>query len=448
VWDTKGTVSVTDDSLLASGKTDEFGNYSLTFGGGGNDAYVAAYAWWEDQGVAHYVNIADSWGWDDGDTVAVNSVKFTPQPQTLLPFNISRSQGAGAFNILARLMDGRLFAKEHMGTPPAVWVKWDGPSNDFCWSGSYYSPMEQYIHIGSCSDDGDEYDDSVILHEYGHHVSSTLSKDDNPGGPHWVTYDVDPRLAWSEGFATFFGQAVIGSPVYLDATEHSALVYDLEGATDLCPASSYLGMKQDICEALVGGALWDIHDNLQESYDVLAMGPEEILEVVTGYLADPTNSDRGVVGADLVDFLDGWFCSGYEQYFGLYKLIVTALKFPYDFAGPCGEVPNPLHLRVAVLEHRSGRAVIAVEATSGILLEDVDLAWILPHSSRLVATPGETLFTLLPGLPVGFRFELEVADEPVRVVFSASAQPHPALRYGTSASAWIGEAGTQVSSSR
>jgi hypothetical protein len=70
--------------------------------------------------------------------------------------------------------------------------------------------------------DTDHFDNSVILHEYGHFLESAYSKSDSPGGSHNGNAVIDPRLAWSEGWANFFQAAVSGSPYYQDTNKNSA----------------------------------------------------------------------------------------------------------------------------------------------------------------------------------------------------------------------------------
>jgi hypothetical protein len=54
------------------------------------------------------------------------------------------------------------------------------------------------------------YDDAVILHEMGHIVEGLFSTPTQPGGFHiFGASDQDPRLSWSEGFASYFGASVM-----------------------------------------------------------------------------------------------------------------------------------------------------------------------------------------------------------------------------------------------
>jgi hypothetical protein len=64
---------------------------------------------------------------------------------------------------------------------------------------SHWNGDQLYI-LGAEDVDTDEFDDHVIVHEWGHYFESKLSRSDSPGGPHATGDLKDPRLAWSEGW--------------------------------------------------------------------------------------------------------------------------------------------------------------------------------------------------------------------------------------------------------
>jgi len=57
--------------------------------------------------------------------------------------------------------------------------------------------------------DTDHWDDTVILHEMGHHIENVCGTMDSPGGQHSAQYRIDPRLAWSEGWGNFIGGHIV-----------------------------------------------------------------------------------------------------------------------------------------------------------------------------------------------------------------------------------------------
>jgi hypothetical protein len=99
--------------------------------------------------------------------------------------------------------------------------------------------------------DPDEFDDSVLLHELGHYMLSVFSLDHSPGGEHIITcgsnQNLDPRLAYSEGWANAFAQIVRGEPVYRDYFS-----FDVE---DIC--SAHFGPRSEI---VVASVFWDLYD--------------------------------------------------------------------------------------------------------------------------------------------------------------------------------------------
>ncbi|MDX9730634.1 MAG: hypothetical protein RBT63_02580, partial [Bdellovibrionales bacterium] len=101
------------------------------------------------------------------------------------------------------------------GVSPAGYVGTTGPI-------SYYLNGRQELFLQGgmngnvISSDMDHFDNSVILHEYAHFLEDAFGKPNSPGGTHSGDSIIDPRLAWGEGWATFFQAAVTGDPVYRD----------------------------------------------------------------------------------------------------------------------------------------------------------------------------------------------------------------------------------------
>lgn len=75
---------------------------------------------------------------------------------------------------------------------------------------------------GEVCTDTDHFDRSVILHEYGHFLEAAYAKSASPGGSHDGNTIIDPRLAWSEGWANYFQAAVLGRTFYRDTSSNSA----------------------------------------------------------------------------------------------------------------------------------------------------------------------------------------------------------------------------------
>lgn len=87
--------------------------------------------------------------------------------------------------------------------------------------GGYYRGIYMLGGVaGDVCTDTDHFDRSVILHEYGHFLENAFGTSASPGGSHDGNSLIDPRLAWSEGWADFFQAAVLGRRVYRDTSRN------------------------------------------------------------------------------------------------------------------------------------------------------------------------------------------------------------------------------------
>jgi len=127
----------------------------------------------------------------------------TPWKQAQIGGSVSFA--GGAFNILDVVTGGAQFVRDrwHRGLPTLATVWQDRQTQGL---GTFFVPQSNIIHIkGEVQSDSDEYDDDIILHEFGHFTMHALAKDTSPGGTHFINGNTqDMRLAWSEGWANFF----------------------------------------------------------------------------------------------------------------------------------------------------------------------------------------------------------------------------------------------------
>lgn len=71
--------------------------------------------------------------------------------------------------------------------------------------------------LGAANTDTDEYDDHVIVHEWGHYFQAVASRDDSIGGSHASNDRLDPRVAFSEGWGNAWSGIALGDPLYRDS---------------------------------------------------------------------------------------------------------------------------------------------------------------------------------------------------------------------------------------
>ncbi len=312
-------INSSDSSVIASASTDVSGNYSVTLSPPSSTVYVRCLASTSvgfGKGTKAY-NIEVVNGSNSVYSVVSDVFSAASTGTYSKNLNVSLVSGAGGpFNILDALTDGTEFvvAKNGSFTSSKVKAIWYDGNID----GTYYSTSTNDLHFLGKSTDSDSYDDMVILHEFGHWVSNNFSKDNSPGGTHTITGHYDIRLAWSEGWATFFGSSVrsyagYSSPeYYIDTTGGTGNGNLLFSYEIKAPSYSSLATGSDN-ELSVSSVLWNIF---------LSVGFSGVWDVAKNYLPS-------AVEVSLEDFWDGWFNRGHSSTLNPYS-IFSARSIEYS----------------------------------------------------------------------------------------------------------------------
>ncbi len=96
---------------------------------------------------------------------------------------------------------------------------------------------------GEVSHDTDHWDASVIVHEYAHYLMKVFSILESPGGAHNGGH-IDPRMAWSEGWANFFQAAALNVSHYVDTY---AIDTNSQPMAHFVPLNTHRCMHQQFC---------------------------------------------------------------------------------------------------------------------------------------------------------------------------------------------------------
>jgi hypothetical protein len=127
------------------------------------------------------------------------------------------------------------------------------------------------------SGDTDEFDQSVIAHEFGHYVEDRFGRTDSIGGDHGGSETpLDLRVAFGEGWGNAFSAMSLGNPVYRDSQQgmQTEFFLDLEADDDV--------NEGWFSEISVGEILWDLFDATNEAGDTVALGFPPLFAVMTG----------------------------------------------------------------------------------------------------------------------------------------------------------------------
>ena len=189
---------------------------------------------------------------------------------------------ASVFNIADSLYWAWRFWNNNTANSPvmdrAVTAFWQGGNGR---TGSFYNRGRTALVIADDPSSADEWDDSVIIHEWGHFADNQFSCYQNPGGAHslpGVNAGMNAtRLAWGEGYPDYY-QSVArtimpGSSSLNFYVDPSGPTVDLENMRAVTAA--------DTDEGAVAAMLWDFHDTTNDGQDTVSHGHTTIQRIYT-----------------------------------------------------------------------------------------------------------------------------------------------------------------------
>ncbi|MBI3793202.1 MAG: hypothetical protein HY280_00540 [Nitrospinae bacterium] len=252
-------------------------------------------------------------------TYALRSSDFTFASGQSWKVNLlaSHSDAGNVFNIfdcLIRAQDvDHLLSGSYPSRVTGVWYQGN--------SGTDYTNGSNTISVYGASTvaagGNDAYDDAVVMHETGHYAASNYSRDNSPGGAHYINMHYDLRLTWSEGWATFFSAMsrslrpitgadypkwYVDTPGWLnaDGTPLSGTVFAFEIDS---PSYSSQATGADN-ELAVSTVLWHVYASTGSSLTspYLGLSDGSIWSTFATYLPGMTSA----IYATLDRFYDGW----------------------------------------------------------------------------------------------------------------------------------------------
>jgi hypothetical protein len=174
------------------------------------------------------------------------------------------------FNIADAIYYGWRFWNNNNDNSPAmdrsVTINWEGGRRQ---QGSFYANGRTTIVIGDDPSATDEWDDSVIIHEYGHFADHQFSCYQNPGGPHSLpgvnAGATGTRLAWGEGYPNYYQSA---ARTIMPGSSGTSFYIDPDGPTvDLENMRAVTASDRD--EGAVAALLRDLFDIENDGSDTV-----------------------------------------------------------------------------------------------------------------------------------------------------------------------------------
>lgn len=197
------------------------------------------------------------------------------------------------------------------------------------------------IAIPGTEDSPKHWADAVLLHELGHYMMDNYSRPPGVGGPHALTDKEEPSMAWSEGYATFYGQSTLGHGVYFAKDQGTSWYFDIDHADDNYfdwPMPDPTGpMDQQIGEVFVATTMWHLWSTAatqaDEAWDTTGLGDDRAWSAFTSDFLTASYAARGYATPDLVDWLDALRCQCATD--AELRVVLDHYGFPYDYAPSC-----------------------------------------------------------------------------------------------------------------
>ena len=121
--------------------------------------------------------------------------------------------------------------------------------------------------LGQENVDTDEYDQHIIIHEWGHYFEHQMSRADTIGGPHSLSDRLDPRVAFSEGWGNALSAIITGDPIYRDSSgpeQGTGFTYDVE--------AEEIDQPGWFTEASIGAIVYEVFNRNSNGVNDIASG--------------------------------------------------------------------------------------------------------------------------------------------------------------------------------
>jgi len=259
------------DNLVDSTFTNDDGRYTLSNIPSNIDVKIRVYAKMEKQNKWD-VKVIDN---TDSDALYGIEGNFANSGVSNSTRNLTASayyKNSPPFAILDSiyLAMSRVLAVDSNVKFPVLKLNW---STNNISSGTYYDGIDKIMLQGDQQGDSDEYDDHIVIHEWGHYFERSFSRADNIGGRHGSGEHLDIRVAFGEGFGNALSAIVTDDPIYFDTIgTNNGWNMNIEHATHETPGW--------FSEASTQRILYDLYDNNSDGTDRLSLGFKPMYETL------------------------------------------------------------------------------------------------------------------------------------------------------------------------
>jgi hypothetical protein len=285
--------------VVATTTTDNNGEYSLTNLQRDKEIQIRVYAQLEKSGISSWsVKVVDNTNRDSQYTVE-GSLLSTGQNNTRRDIHASsgwngssyaNSRDAAPFAILGSIYQAieKVILADSTAIFPALIVNWsenniasgegtDSQLREGQIVTSHFNGENKLYILGDANSDTDEYDDHIIIHEWGHYFEDQFSRTDSIGGPHSDGDRLDIRVAFGEGWGNAWSAIATDNPIYfdtMDIRQSGGWSMDIEENTNSVPGW--------FSETSIQEILYDLYDSHDDNSDTISLGFQPIYKVLVG----------------------------------------------------------------------------------------------------------------------------------------------------------------------
>jgi len=156
-------------------------------------------------------------------------------------------------------------------------VSAQGDNSDGDIGSSSYTGQGQIFILGEANQDIDEYDQHVVVHEWGHYFEDQLSRSDSVGGGHSLGDRLDMRVAFSEGFGNAIAAIGNDDPIYRDSggnQQSGGFSFNVESQANV-PNDGWFS------ETSAQEIIYDVFDSANDTGDTVSLGLGAIINAMT-----------------------------------------------------------------------------------------------------------------------------------------------------------------------
>lgn len=271
-------------SILFSDVTDDAGNYSFTVDSNTNVRIRAKAQMLQTSGAQWDVRVIDNTSSDSlyavqgslSSSGTANSTRNLNAASGWGGSGYTSTRAAAPFAILNPIYDtvqkfaavdpDIVFPLTRFGWSTSNRAAAGNPALGEISTSSYVGNGQIYI-LGDANSDTDEYDDHVVIHEWGHYFEDQISRADSIGGPHGSADRLDMRVAMGEGWGNALSGIITDDPNYRDSFGNQ----QSQGFSINVENNSYVNDGW-FNEGSVQSIIYDIYDATDDGADTLSLG--------------------------------------------------------------------------------------------------------------------------------------------------------------------------------